>query len=752
MRVRDAFTLVELLVVIAIIAILAAILFPVFGHAREKARQSTCMSNQHELALLLIQYAQDHGGAFPKADRAWQDLQPSSGLVTCQTIGKRMKNAYVINSAVTGEQMDSFPVPTETALTIDGIHRSADLNNSYDNIAYSWRDLDKRHGGKFVVSYLDAHVELTNQIPWLFKMPKWPDLEIWFASDWGVNMEPHPSVIKWLDRSQFHLNATPTSKNHFPEYFPSVPSLGDAPAVFFRPPNNNPNMLVTDNISQAWDTGHEEATMFIVFQPTGNNDNFEYSIFDQDNGDPLQATRVRQGGQGGKYSAATQVFSAGGNGNGNGGGPPTVSLSASPSTLVGSGQVTLTWSSSGATAVVSSNFGAGPGSPLSGSQTVTVNSTTTYTITLTNNGKQKSASATVTVAQPPPTVTLAANPTTITDGDDSTLSWSATNATSVVSSNFQSTSVSGSQTVSPTSNTTYTITVSGPGGQATATQTVTVNQGTVSVSLSANKTTITSGESVTLSWSSSGATQVVNNGTNFDASGVNGTASVSPTVTTTYTITVKKKNQEASDSVTITVIAKAPTVTLTADPSTIKSGGQVSLNWDSTDATTVVSSNFNASGASGSKKQKTDATTTYTITVSGPGGQATSSVLVTVTTDTGNGGGSGTPAGRISWFRKDAAVQYPPEAPWNTPTLWTLVAASDRYQVYNKGVPYPPYSGGPNWLTPTFFTIGGSSHGFTANQRSFDGYIGEIIIFRRVLSDSDRQKVEQYLMAKFGLK
>ena len=62
---KRGFTLIELLVVIAIIAILAAILFPVFAKAREKARQTTCLSNEKELATAVLMYAEDWGETFP---------------------------------------------------------------------------------------------------------------------------------------------------------------------------------------------------------------------------------------------------------------------------------------------------------------------------------------------------------------------------------------------------------------------------------------------------------------------------------------------------------------------------------------------------------------------------------------------------------------------------------------------------------------------------------------------------------------
>lgn len=75
---RKGFTLIELLVVIAIIAILAAILFPVFARAREKARQASCLSNVKQISLAILMYVQDYdekwGGAWYTADITRQDL------------------------------------------------------------------------------------------------------------------------------------------------------------------------------------------------------------------------------------------------------------------------------------------------------------------------------------------------------------------------------------------------------------------------------------------------------------------------------------------------------------------------------------------------------------------------------------------------------------------------------------------------------------------------------------------------------
>ncbi|BDI29315.1 hypothetical protein CCAX7_13660 [Capsulimonas corticalis] len=81
MNKRYGFTLIELLVVIAIIAILAAILFPVFAKAREKARQISCISNEKQLGLAMMQYIQDSDETYPTGLINKGPASTSSGMI-----------------------------------------------------------------------------------------------------------------------------------------------------------------------------------------------------------------------------------------------------------------------------------------------------------------------------------------------------------------------------------------------------------------------------------------------------------------------------------------------------------------------------------------------------------------------------------------------------------------------------------------------------------------------------------------------
>ncbi len=96
---RTGFTLIELLVVIAIIAILAAILFPVFARAREKARQTSCLSNLKQLAVAGLAYAQDYDEMFPTyyhiAIPGYNDGVTANGVTMLSAVLPYVKNVQI---------------------------------------------------------------------------------------------------------------------------------------------------------------------------------------------------------------------------------------------------------------------------------------------------------------------------------------------------------------------------------------------------------------------------------------------------------------------------------------------------------------------------------------------------------------------------------------------------------------------------------------------------------------------------------
>lgn len=94
---RNAFTLIELLVVIAIISLLAAILFPVFGKARDRARQTSCASNLKQIYTALRMYNQDFDGKYP--------AKAALGNAAYRAIADPFSMPYIINPYTKSDQL-----------------------------------------------------------------------------------------------------------------------------------------------------------------------------------------------------------------------------------------------------------------------------------------------------------------------------------------------------------------------------------------------------------------------------------------------------------------------------------------------------------------------------------------------------------------------------------------------------------------------------------------------------------------------
>ncbi|MHB0935088.1 MAG: type II secretion system protein [Armatimonadota bacterium] len=160
---RAGFTLVELLVVIAIIAVLAAILFPVYSSAREKARRTQCSSNEHQIALAVLMYQQDHDGKFPVKSEIWENLNLPTKVLQCPTAGEygyvgggKMASAnpitYGYNAWISNKSLASDGMPKADKLIIIADSQETD-HQLLTNL-----DVDYRHGTSAVVAYADGHV------------------------------------------------------------------------------------------------------------------------------------------------------------------------------------------------------------------------------------------------------------------------------------------------------------------------------------------------------------------------------------------------------------------------------------------------------------------------------------------------------------------------------------------------------------------------------------------------------------------
>ena len=174
MKSKRGFTLIELLVVIAIIAILAAILFPVFAQAREKARTISCLSNIKQIALARLMYVQDYDETFP-SNRIWIDN--SGGHYTWRAaVVPYLKNENIWLCPSAPWARNEFDWPGWAGCIADGGMTLADAqaNNFHSRMNYA--DNGNLFGGPVSMASIQ-YPATTIQV--LETRDFWPDLGTW---------------------------------------------------------------------------------------------------------------------------------------------------------------------------------------------------------------------------------------------------------------------------------------------------------------------------------------------------------------------------------------------------------------------------------------------------------------------------------------------------------------------------------------------------------------------------------------------
>ncbi len=323
---------------------------------------------------------------------------------------------------------------------------------------------------------------------------------------------------------------------------------------------------------------------------------------------------------------------------------PSVTLSAEPTSVLSGETATLSWSSENVTACTASGGWAGEKAMSGSESSAPLVATTSFTLSCTGDYGPAEQSVTVTVREPAPapTVTLSADPIAVETGSVTTLSWSSTDATSCTASDGWSggKATSGSEsTAALVATTQFTLSCTGEGGTSAQSVTVTVTEPVPvpSVTLSAEPTSVLSGETATLSWSSENVTACAASGGWAGDKPTSGSEASAPLVaTTSFTLSCTGDYGPAEQSVTVTVRepAPAPTVTLSADPIAVETGSVTTLSWSSTDATSCTASDGWSGGKATSGSESTAAlaaTTQFTLSCTGEGGTAAQSVTVTVT-------------------------------------------------------------------------------------------------------------------------
>ena len=336
------------------------------------------------------------------------------------------------------------------------------------------------------------------------------------------------------------------------------------------------------------------------------------------------------------------------------------SISANPTSIEKGQSSTLTWSSAGAVSCNASGAWSGSKS-LNGNQSVSPDADSTYKLTCYSAvgfGYDCSATIDVNTTTPAPSCSISANPSSIEKGQSSTLTWSSTNATSCTASNAWSgtKSTSGSQSVSPTADSTYALACSGAGGSvrcATAIDVTVPETPTVSCALEANPNYSQDAPLNDVDLTASvGGTATGTIVYQFDCTN-NGSWEYTSSATSSnpytrsnlcdytsagiYTAKVKVTRAGVSATCTDSIVVEEqeedePSCSISANPTSITQGNYSNLNWHSHNATSCYASNAwsGNKSLSGNQTVSPNYDSTYTLVCSNAHHSTTCSATVDV--------------------------------------------------------------------------------------------------------------------------
>jgi outer membrane protein OmpA-like peptidoglycan-associated protein len=229
-----------------------------------------------------------------------------------------------------------------------------------------------------------------------------------------------------------------------------------------------------------------------------------------------------------------------------------------------------------------------------------------------------------------PTIIFNVSQESVVAGQFATLSWITTNATEVEIEGLGVVAAKGSKKVKPSETTTYTITAKGPGGTKTETLEIIVESASgPSIIFNANQESVQSGQTVTLTWMVSDATEVSIEG--IGTVPAKGSRKVKLFESTTYTLTAVGEGGTRTEAVEVLVeSAPLPVIIFTASSESVQKGQNVTLNWNVTNATEVKLEGIGTVSAQGSRRVKMTESRTFTLTATNQGGTQTATVEVDV--------------------------------------------------------------------------------------------------------------------------